>query len=152
MKFTVISAIIVSAVVGAVSGKGVSQFYLDANPPRPELRAMVVKNLSYDDKTGLITQQVFAVGADSIAATWAAKIERGGHILCSGGGSSVYSNQRVGRPVSFSPQDWTESPVKKCPDRLKPGDILSATWEHKDGLGLLRSVSRRVTVKPKGTS
>lgn len=117
----------IEATVGAVSE-------LLAPPP-----ARVLELQTIEISAGEVRQHILPRGADSIAATWAAKFTRADRVLCAGSGGSNYT----GAPTRFTPSEWVG---RDCPE-IRPGDMASATWEWRDDHGHVRSMSVRMAVE-----
>ena len=103
----------------------------------PKPRALILEKLEFRD--GKFYQYHAVTGGKPIRARWAAEIVRGDVHLCSGGGTSVYTNGFNG----FSPNEWTGS---QCP-LLKPGDIGRAVWEYSSPRGYVVSITGEVMVE-----
>ena len=148
MKTTSSAALFLAAGFGAVAGRtGVD---IAVGPPSPvpaDFRGMVVQELGYNHETGEIFQNVHSLTNHSIRADWSAKIIRNGKPICVGGGTAPYAAAQNAIKTYYKPIDWAgQTPGQQCPDALKSGDVLLANWEHKDGNGLTRSVSKRIIV------
>lgn len=145
MKTTISAALFLAAGFGAVAGRtGVD---IAVGPPAalpPDFRSMVVKELGYDAETGRVFQNVHSATKHGITATWSAKITRNGTIICVGGGIAPYNSAPNAARTYYSPVDWAgQTPGGLCPKTLQSGDVLLGNWEHRDGKGLTRSVSKR---------
>ena len=108
----------------------------------PEPITMTATLLEYRSD-GKIYQQHSITGYQHVVATWEARIERDGMVLCEGssqGGTSSY--ERGGKAKGYTPDDWVNA---DCPDKLQRGDSLWARWEYRaDGADL--ATERAVTV------
>lgn len=147
MKTTVTTAVALALGFGAVAGR--SAVDIAQGPPETipaTFRAMEVSELGYDIQTGMIYQNVHSVTDERIKGSWTAKIVRDQVIICSGGGDAPYNARSQAERNYFTPKKWTGDNSEECPEKLKSGDVFQAAWEHKDGKGLIRSVSARKVV------
>lgn len=149
MKSTVIASVMMAMSFGLIGGRTVVDISTGPHHPlSPEFRGMVVKELGYDREKKKIFQDVRSATPNSIRARWSAKITRGGRIICVGGGIAPYEGLLSGSRAYFTPIDWAgQTPNNTCPEGLQRGDVLLANWEHSDGSGLVRSVSKTIRIE-----
>lgn len=87
---------------------------------KPEPYGAQLVSLAYQN--GKFIQHIKPINTDAIRMKWAAKIERNGEIICSGGNVSTYLN----KPSLMTPNTWTGD---DCPV-LKNGDVAYASWTY----------------------
>lgn len=148
MKTTIYALAVISGTMGAVAGRTGAEFAIGApHAVPPDFRGMVVAELDYNAERKMIFQKVHSATNKSIRAHWSAKITRAGEIICVGGGIAPYEGASTAKRSYFKPVDWAgNTPGGGCPEALQNGDILTANWEHRDGQGLTRSVSKTVRI------
>lgn len=148
MKTTIYALALISGTMGAVAGRTGAEFAIGVpHAVPPDFRGMVVAELDYDPTKKMVFQKVHSVTKDPIRASWSAKITRNGEIVCVGGGIAPYEGVNNAERIYFKPVDWAgNTPGGLCPEALKSGDVLIANWEHRDGSGLTRSVSKRLVL------
>jgi hypothetical protein len=131
------------AAISLVAGVGtveLSQSLLDPVP----MRQLVINDLEY--RNGQIVQNIGPTkgsGVDGIRASWTASVKRNEYIIC---GPGTGSGNYRGLTTVFTPAEWTDDP--QCPDKLRPGDEASATWEYRRSDGLVVSVTGTIKVWP----
>jgi hypothetical protein len=111
-------------------------FYLNSIP------SMAVINVAFAN--GLFSQDLIVESDNPILATWAAAVNRGNFVLCSGFGMAPYDPRKAGEVRIFTPNQWTGG---KCP-RLKAGDVARVSWRYKTMLGFEKTISytHKITV------
>ena len=138
MNTTLISGGILAmgALVGGALGLDGAQ---TLSRPAPEYLQVA----SLDVAGGKVRQSHIHNGRANIPATWAARIEKEGRVVCDGSSHGAQSSYRANflSPDEFTPKEWSGDP--DCGIEADDADAFEAEWQYVTRSGLIVTIIAR---------